>query len=189
MTTTPFLTNYLIRDIPVHRFCHLLEGVYQVLEREYPPKKNDPLHKNVLMAYKGLSEEQYKEQEKARDRHDDLADNIAMLHYDLASCFSGWYRRGKYSDIAKEDDSMLIVWNNPFVVQRTSPKQLLEYKIRGTRVFTVGFDKADEFENLSVREAYHLLSGTYSFYDNLQDTLIYIFTHFKTHAELIQEIS
>lgn len=189
MTTTPFLTNYTIREIPVHRFCHLLEGVYQVLEREYEPEKNDILHKIALRAHTGLTEEQYTEQEKARDRHDDLADNIALLHYDLASCFPRWYRRGRYSDIARDDDSELIVWKSPFVMQRESPKQLLEYKISGTRVYTVGFDKADGFEKVSVKDAYYLLSGRVNFLEDLQKTLEYIFTHFKTHAELIREIT
>jgi len=189
MTTTPFLTNYSIREIPVHRFCHLLQGVYQVFERDYPPEKNDILHKIALRAHKGLTEEQYNEQERARERHDDLADCIALLHYDLAVCFSGWYRRGRYSDIAKDDDSQLIVWKSPFILERTSSKELLEYRIRGTRVFRVGFEKSEHFEDLTVRGAYHLLSGRYSFLDDLMKTLKYIFTTFKTHADLMAEIT
>jgi hypothetical protein len=166
----------------------MLEGVYRVLESDCEPEKNDVLHTFAVRAFKGLTEEQYIEQERARLRHESLADNIALLHYDLATCFPGWYRRGRYSDIVRDDDTMMIVWNSPFVLQRTSPKQLQEYKIRGTCVFTVGFDKT-EFEDVSVREAYHLLSGRYEFWDDLKNTLTYIFTTFKTHAELLEEIS
>jgi len=189
MTTTPFLTNYTIPEIPVHRFCHLLEGVYGVLERSYEPEKNDILHKIALRAHKGLTEEQYNEQERARVRHEDLADNIALLHYDLAACFPGWYRRGKYSDIVREDESKLIVWNSPFIQQRTSPKQLYEYKISGTEVYMVGFDRSDDFQHVTVRGAYQLLSGRYTFWDDLMKTLRYIFANFKTHADLIHEIT
>jgi hypothetical protein len=179
----------MIREIPVHRFCHLLEGVYRVLERSYELEKNDILHKIAVRAHKGLTEEQYIEQETARERHDDLADCIALLHYDLAVCFPGWYRRGRYSDIVKDDDSELIVWKSPFVLERTSPNQLLEYKIRGTRVFRVGFEKSPDLEDLTVRGAYHILSRRYNFFDDLMKTLKYIFTNFKTHADLMNEIT
>jgi len=179
----------MIREIAVHRFCHLLEGVYDVLERSYELEKNDILYKIALRSHKGLTEEQYTEQETARERHDDLADRIALLHYDLGACFRGWYRRGRYSDIVTEDDSRLIVWNSPFAEQRTSLKQLQEYKISGTEIYMVGFDKSDDFRHVSVRGAYHLLSGRVNFFDDLMKTLKYIFTNFKTHADLMNEIT
>ena len=47
--------------------------------------------------------------------HDDLADNIALLHYDLASCFPRWYRRGRYSDIARDEASLLLDLLTPVV--------------------------------------------------------------------------
>ena len=185
--TTLLMTNYNIREIPVHRFCHLLEGVYRVLESDCEPEKNDVFHKIAVRAHKGLSEDQYHEQERARIRHDALADNIALLHYDLAVCFPGWYRRGRYSDIVKDDDSMLIVWKSPFVVERAHMKQLEEYKISGTRIFTVDCAKTG-FEDISVRGAYHLLSGRYEFWDELLKTLKFIFANYKTYAELMEAL-
>jgi hypothetical protein len=54
---------------------------------------------------------------------------------------------------------------------------------------TVGFDRSDDFRHLSVRGAYHLLSGRYAFFDDLMKTLKYIFANFKTHADLMHEIT
>jgi hypothetical protein len=64
------------------------------------------------------------------------------------------------------------------------------------RVFTVGpcppwasGEKSNDLENLTVRGAYHLLSGRYGFLDDLMKTLKYIFTTFKTHSDLMNEIT
>jgi hypothetical protein len=180
--TTPFLTNYRIPEIPVHRFCHLLEGIYRVLERG--ETGGDPLYDIVLRAHRGLQD-----RENLRASHVDLTDNIALLHYDLAVCFRGWSRRGRHSDIVSDDDMKVIVWKSPFVVMRATHKQLFEYRISGKEVYMVGYDRADDFRALSVKEAYHLLSGRTTFWTDLQSTLSYIFTNYKTYSALIEEIT
>ena len=181
MTTTPFLTNYRIPEIPVHRFCHLLEGVYRVLEGG--ETEGDPLHEIVLRAHRELQE-----RETVRASHADLANNVALIHYDLPVCFPGWSRRGRYSDIVSDDDMKVIVWKNPFAAMRTSHKELIEYRISGKEVYTVGFE-GDDFRPLSVKDAYHLLSGRPTFWDDLQSTLSYIFTNYKTYSSVIDEIT
>lgn len=180
--TTPFLANYRIPEIPVHRFCHLLEGIYRVLERGETGV--DPLYDIVLRAHRGLQD-----RENARASHVDLVDNIALLHYDLAVCFRGWSRRGRHSDIVSDDDMKVIVWKSPFVIMRATPKQLLEYRISGKEVYMVGFDRPDDFRPLSVKEAYYLLSGRPTFWADLQSTLSYIFTKYKTYSALVEEIT
>jgi hypothetical protein len=180
--TTPFLANYRIPEIPVHRFCHLLEGIYQVLERG--ETGGDPLYDIVLRAHRGL-EHEYRE----RANHADLTENIALLHYDLAVCFRGWSRRGRHSDIVSDDDMKVIVWKSPFVVMRATQKQLLEYRISGKEVYMVGYDRPDAFLHLSVKEAYYLLSGRPTFWADLQNTLSYIFTNYKTYSAVIEEIT
>lgn len=184
--TTPFLTNYRIPEIPVHRFCHLLEGIYQVLERG--ETEGDPLYEIILRAHKGLQEHEYRERETVRASHFDLVDNIALLYYDLPVCFPGWSRRGRYSDIVSDDDMNVIVWKNPFAVMRSSHKELIEYRISGKEVYTVGVE-GNDFRPLSVKEAYHLLSGRPTFWDDLQSTLSYIFTNYKTYSSVIDEIT
>jgi hypothetical protein len=185
--TTPFLTNYRIPEIPVHRFCHLLEGIYRVLERG--ETEGDPLYDIVLRAHRGLHEHEYREREILRASHVDLVDNIALLHYDLAVCFRGWSRRGRHSDIVSDDDMKVIVWKSPFVPMRATQKQLLEYRISGKEVYMVGYDRPDDFRPLSVKEAYHLLSGRSTFWADLQSTLSYIFTNYKTYSALVEEIT
>lgn len=180
--TTPFLANYRIPEIPVHRFCHLLEGIYRVLERG--ETEGDPLYDIVLRAHRGLQD-----RENLRANHIDLTENIALLHYDLAVCFRGWSRRGRHSDIVSDDDMKVIVWKSPFVIMRATPKQLLEYRISGKEVYMVGFDRPDDFRPLSVKEAYYLLSGRPTFWADLQSTLSYIFTKYKTYSALVEEIT
>lgn len=184
--TTPFLTNYRIPEIPVHRFCHLLEGIYQVLERG--ETEGDPLYEIILRAHKGLQEHEYRERETVRASHFDLVDNIALLHYDLAVCFPGWSRRGRHSDIVSDDDMNVIVWKNPFAVMRSSHKELIEYRISGKEVYTVGVE-GNDFRALNVKEAYHLLSGRPTFWADLQSTLSYIFTNYKTYSAVLDEIT
>jgi hypothetical protein len=180
--TTPFLANYRIPEIPVHRFCHLLEGIYRVLERG--ETEGDPLYDIVLRAHRGLQD-----RDNLRANHADLTENIALLHYDLAVCFRGWSRRGRHSDIVSDDDMKVIVWKSPFVIMRATQKQLLEYRIGGKEVYMVGYDMPDDFRPLSVKEAYHLLSGRPTFWADLQSTLSYIFTNYKTYYALIEEIT
>lgn len=181
--TTPFLANYRIPEIPVHRFCHLLEGIYRVLERG--ETVGDPLYDIVLRAHRGLQDHEYRE----RASHVDLTENIALLHYDLAVCFRGWSRRGRHSHIVSDDDMKVIVWKSPFVIMRATQKELLEYRISGKEVYMVGFDRPDAFLHLSVKEAYYLLSGRPTFWADLQSTLSYIFTNYKTYSAVLEEIT
>ena len=53
----------------------------------------------------------------------------------------------------------------------------------------VGFDRADDFRPLSVKDAYHLLSGRPTFWADLQSTISYIFTNYKTYSALVEEIT
>lgn len=180
------LTHYRIPEIPLTRFYHLLEGIYRVLEIEHVTQELDPLYEIILRNHKKLNESQCLDiidlnQEK-------LNDNIALLHYDLATCFPGWARIGRYSDLVNLDNNQILVWKSPFAVERTSMKLLQDFRISGKMVYMVGFGST-EFENLSVKEAYYLLSGRVDFWDDLKATLTYIFTTYKTYSALREAMS
>lgn len=187
--TSPFLTNYRIPEIPVHRFCHLLEGIYSVLERKYLSQTVDPLYEIVVRNHRKMSHDEYTQEENAYQNHEGLADAIAGFHYDLAGCFSGWSRRGRYSDIISDDGTKLVVWKNKFVVQRPG-QELLDCIIQGKEVYMVQFDiSPDGIRQLDMTDGYSLLSGRSTFLYDLRKTMSYIFTHHKTYRSLLNEIS
>ena len=159
-----------------------------MLDSDYSPNELDPLYELVVRSHKGLSESQYREMEMIHLNQEALADHIALLHYDLAACFPGWARIGRYSDLVSADSSKIIVWKSPFVVERASTKLLQDFRISGKEVYMVGFDST-EFENLTVKEAYHLLSGRENFWDDLQSSLTYILKTYKTYAALRDELT
>jgi len=178
--------NYRIPEIPLSRFCQLLEGIYSVLERE--GGKVDPLYEIVVRSHKDLSQEHFRLIETLHLNKEELVDYIGLLHFDLASCFPGWARIGRYSDLIHVDGKQIIVWKSPYVVQRSSLTQLQEYRISGKEVYMVGFTERTEFEHIDINEAYYILSGRPTFWADVQKTLSYILSTCKTYSELKQAI-
>ena len=170
---TPFLDHYRVREIPVHRFCHLLREIYDVLT-----KRADPLVETIWCGFTEVEEPAFL-----------LREAVEELHMNLAECFLGWVGVDSYLDVVNERMKVQIAWKSPFRTDDDERNRLQGACINGYTVYVVNDDGTPDLKGISLQKAYEILSGRESFWKDLKSTLLYIFKTFKTYHALIAEIS
>ena len=209
MSVSAFLSNYFVREIPVHRFCHLLRGIYDVLEKKNTSDSTpDVSLQAVLINFRGMTAEEFAKEEMSRLFQKALEGKMGTFHQELAGCFPGWRSlatggEGTGLDVLKDDGTEIMEWKNKHnTVNSGSAKavvdKLMECHTRGMKVHFVQVQcgrsvprhgAPPEINVMSGRQAYAYLSGRESFFDDLNKTLAYIFKNHKTYASVLKEIS
>lgn len=209
MSVSAFLSNYFVREIPVHRFCHLLRGIYDVLEKKNTSDSTpDVSLQAVLINFRGMTPEDFAKEELSRLFQKALEGKMGTFHQELAGCFPGWRSlatggEGTGLDVLKDDGTEIMEWKNKHnTVNSGSAKavadKLMECHKRGMKVHFVQVQcgrcvprhgAPPEINVMSGRQAYAYLSGRETFFDDLNKTLAYIFKNHKTYASVLKEIS
>ena len=209
MSVSAFLSNYLVREIPVHRFCHLLRGIYDVLEKKNTSDSTpDVSLQAVLINFRGMTAEDFAKEETSRLFQKALEGKMGTFHQELAGCFPGWRSlatggEGTGLDVQKEDGTEIMEWKNKHnTVNSGSAKavvdKLMDCHIRGMKAHFVQVQcgrtvprhgAPPEINVMNGQQAYAYLSGRETFFDDLNATLAYIFKNHKTYVSVLKEIT
>jgi len=193
---------YKIPEISPNNFLIAIKPIFQALKVEIKSrnsKTDDKFMKTIIMSYYNWSQEDWLKHEHLRNLQKVLEMNMGDFHETLAGYFKGYknVKVGHVSgcDVIKEDGTEVWEWKNKENTMNHDAKKSVFKKLNdnasnGKKAYLVFVNawtkmkKQDNFEILSGKEAYKMLSGRESFYTDLMDTLQVIFQNYKTFIEL-----
>jgi hypothetical protein len=200
---------YKISEIILKDFISCLEPIYTVLEKTNKSKPgSDPFLKSINISFGNLSEDNWKLLEEQRSFTKVLEMKMGDFHEELMGKFTGYetLKTGHPTgcDVRKLDDSeyfeiknrentitggsSMIVVDKLVKVHNSGKKAVLVYiNVWSPRLHLTGLP--DYIEIWNGKKMYEYLSGRESFFNDLIDTLAYIFKHYKTYESLKKEIA
>lgn len=204
MTVNPIW--YKIREIPFGSYVKASKGLYDVLEKKNKSKGDDDIFlKSVVCGYIGMDAKGWDLAEGQRRYENSLQMKMGDFHEELAGKFAGYetLHQGHDTgcDVIKKDGTEIWEWKNrDNTMNSGSAKSVIEKLVKvvssGKKAFLVlvnsvkkktpRFGAPPQVEVLDGRKAYAYLSGRDTFFDDLNSTLSYTFTNFKSHAELVK---
>lgn len=193
---------YKIPEIPLHKFVGCLGEIYEALEQKTVIRRgNDDLVLKAILGFE--TDEEWQLFEQKRRFENILEGKIGRLHEKLMGSFEGYeaYPVGHHTgcDVASTDGSILFeVKNRHNTMNHGSAKTVIANLTRhaadGKRVVLVQINcpngKVTRYgapaciEVMNGEQAYTLLSGRSTFFQDLVTTVAHVFKTFKTHERL-----
>ena len=195
---------YKISEIAPSDFIRCCNPIYNILEEKNESKSSeDPFLKAVLMGQYDMTKEQWKSAEKARLKQKVLEMKMGDFHEKLMGKFSGYqtlptgYHTG--CDVLKKDQTVIIeVKNRHNTVKGSDGKHIInllkKHKKSGKKAIFAQincpkgkvnrFGASEEMDIWNGQQVYAYLAGRESFFDDLQQTVQYVFANYKSSAEL-----
>jgi hypothetical protein len=199
---------YRIPEIEPSKFVGCLSPLYTVLENNHKSKSEpDPFLQSISMGYTNMTKKDWDETEKKRLYQNALEMKMGDFHEELMGKFPGYetYPNGHHTrcDVGSLDGKVLLEVKNRHNTVKGSDgkhivKMLKEYEEKGITAILVqvncpngkvnryGADPSVKIWN--GREAYEFLSGRKTFFDDLLETVTYVFANFKTQAQLKESL-
>lgn len=191
---------YKIPEIPFSEFVTSLRGIYDVLDEKYECTKDEDVFMKCI-----LKHTRWKQVLKDRRFQKRLSMKLGRLHEDLPGLFPNYERlKPKHSskcDVRSLDDVEYFEVKNKFNTMNSDSSKQVKLKLLklyeqgkspylvlincGTRIPKFGFPHT--IQVINGKQFYHKLSGRDTFYNDLIDTLSYVFEHYKTYSELLYQ--
>ncbi len=190
---------YKIPEISKSDFVKCCEPIFQVLEEKHKSKSCiDPFLRAVLDSYID-----WETSEKIRLKQKVLEMKMGDFHEELLGKFSGWktlplgHKTGM--DVSNEEETIYLECKNKHNTCNSDQlkqiyKKLEEIKKSGKRSILVQINcpegkvkkstKNPDSEVFNGKQIYNLVSGREDFFDDLLDTIKYVFQNFKTLLSL-----
>jgi hypothetical protein len=195
---------YRIQEIKPSDFISCCNPIYTVLEETNESKSSeDPFLKAVLMGQYNMTKEQWQSAEKARLKQKVLEMKMGDFHEELMGKFPEYETlptgHSTGCDVQKKDQSVIIeVKNRHNTVKGSDGKHIItllkKQKEFGKKAIFAQincpkgkvsrYGASDEIDIWNGQEVYTYLSGRESFFDDLQQTIQYVFAHYKSLAEI-----
>jgi hypothetical protein len=195
---------YKIREIKPRDFVHCVKGIYSVLDKTHKSKTNeDPFIKAVLIGHHDMSIEDWEQTEISRLSQKALEMKMGDFHEELMGKIPGYetYKVGHVTgcDVGSIDGKEIYEVKNKDNTTKGSDgkhivQQLTKLLEKGIHPIYVQINcpngKVQRFnapDGVSVwngKKTYHHMTGREEFFDDLQDTVQYVFLHYKTIHEL-----
>lgn len=190
-----------LRDIIDFKiYIEILKPIYDTLEGKHVSKSElDPFAKMIMMAGRGLTEEQWLDELRTVQIWKTLTMGCGNLHQKIMGACPGWQdlKQGHATkcDLMMEDGSAVAEIKNNVNTMNSDSKASVEKKLHaqislGKQAFLVivnGNIPTREVNNItwiSGKEFYELITGRSSMFDDLQDILVHTFTVYNTYEEL-----
>jgi hypothetical protein len=201
---------YKIPEIPIEVYARHLQAMYCVIEAKNKTKSTpDESLQAILSGYGGLDEEEMVEEERVYLRRHNISGKLGYLHQNLFGSFPGFKTlpNGHESKLDNADDAETEFWecknkpsttcdgaslsvNRNLIAMHEKGKKTALVMIQWPKGKPLPRKKLPEgIKVMSGRQAYARLSGRDDFFDDLNDTLNYTFTHFKTYEALLRGIA
>jgi hypothetical protein len=199
---------YRIPEVPIEKFALCLKDIYKVIEDSHKSKSSlDPFIKAVLTGNTSMSESAWDKAEKVRLSQKALEMKMGDFHEELMGKFRGYvtFPNGHATgcDVGKNDLSELFeVKNRDNTIKGPDGKHvvamlkqhadkgklavLVQINCPNGKVNRFGADPIVKVWNGP--QIYEYLSGRASFFDDLEITMKYVFSNFKTYESLKQSL-
>ena len=198
--STLTMSWYRIPQVPLEKVVELLKKQYDILEGKHKSStKVDKFARDTYIAFHNITKEEY-------DRLHTIPQQIRAFsmvwgdfHQQLIGCISTWetLKKGHATgcdNISKDGKCIAEVKNNTNTMNSSSQKSVIEklqiqHKL-GKRALLVVMNGdipskiGDGVEWINGKDFYAEISGSPTFFDDLHSTVVHIFKHYKTYAEL-----
>jgi hypothetical protein len=195
-----YMSWYRIPQVPLEKVVKLLKKHYDILEGNHTSNtKVDKFAKDTYIAFHDITEEDYIRSMTISQRNRVWSMVWGDFHQQLIGCMSTWdaLKKGDVSgcdNVSKDGKCIAEVKNNTNTMNSSSQKSVIEKLQKqqklGKRALLVIMNGdmpskiGDGVEWINGRDFYAEISGSSTFFDDLHTTVVYIFRHYKTYAEL-----
>lgn len=195
---------YKISEILPKDFLQCCEPIYNILEGKHESKSTeDPFLKGVLIGHYDMTDTDWDMAEEARLKQKVLEMKMGDFHEELIGKFPGYETlpNGHHTecDVQKKDGSVIIEIKNKFNTIKGSDgkhiiNRLKKLKEQGKHAILVQincpvgkvhrYGASLDIDIWNGKEIYSFLSGRKTFFDDLQLTIEYVFSNYKTYESL-----
>ena len=195
---------YKIKEIKPKDFIHCVKGIYSVLDKTHKSKTNeDPFIKAVIIGHNDMSIEDWERSELSRLSQKALEMKMGDFHEELMGKIPGYetYKVGHFTgcDVGSLDGKEIYEVKNKDNTTKGSDgkhiiQQLTKLLDKGIHPIYVQincpngkvqrFNAPDGVDVWNGKKTYHHMTGREEFFDDLLDTVKYVFINYKTIHEL-----
>jgi hypothetical protein len=195
---------YKIQEIKPTDFVSCVKGIYSVLEKTHQSKTNeDPFIKAVVTGYNNMSDIEWEQAETSRLSQKVLEMKMGDFHEEMMGKIPGYetYKVGHFTgcDVGSLDGKEIYeVKNKNNTTKGSDGKHIIQQLVKlleaGKHPIFVQINcpngKVNRFnapKGVDVwngRTTYHHMTGRDTFFDDLQETVQYVFSNYKTLQEL-----
>jgi hypothetical protein len=202
---------YKIPEINPKHFIFCVKGIYSVLEKTHQNKTNlnceDPFIKAVVTGFYDMNNEKWAAAESARLSQKVLEMKIGDFHEELMGKIPGYetYKNGHITgcDVGSIDGHEIYeVKNKNNTTKGSDGKHIIETltkllhqgkhpifaQINCPNGKVARFNAPNGVDVWNGRKTYHHMTGRETFFDDLEYTMKFVFSHYKTLDEVKQAL-
>lgn len=202
-----YLNWYKINEIHSKDFLECIKPIYDVIESKKICKGVDDIFlKKITLSRYGWDEKHWETHERIIRLRKVLTMKIGFFHENLMSKFKGYEKTKKYGvDFKKKDDTEYweiknrdntLNYNSAQTVAQNFKNALKEEGNTKCYLVYINCSKSSlpkyqiphEVNILTGEQAYHQLSGRDNFYNDLLDTIDYVFHNFKNYDQAVKNL-